>query len=99
MSAPTLRVLARLKARAGKEKALRGVLEGLVAPTLKEPGCISYQMWANQEDPTEFTFVEEWANAAALDAHFATPHIKGALAQFPELLAGELDLRRYTQVR
>lgn len=99
MSASTLRIIARLKARPGKEKDLRGVLEVLVAPTLKESGCISYQMWANKEDPGEFTFVEEWANDAALDAHFATPHIKAALARFPELLAQELDLRKYTVVK
>ena len=99
MPAPTLRIIARLKARPGKGKELCSVLEALVAPTLKEPGCISYQMWANREDPGEFTFVEEWTNDAALDAHFATPHIQGALARFPELLAQELDLRRYTLVQ
>lgn len=52
----------------------------------------------NQDDPTEFTFTEEWIDAAALAEHFETEHIKSALARFPDLLAEELDLRRYSLV-
>lgn len=95
MSQGTLRVIARLVARPGKEDALRSVLTGLIAPTRTEPGCISYEMLESKENSREFTFVEEWRDEAALEAHFATDHIQNALAKFPELLAEDLDLRRY----
>jgi quinol monooxygenase YgiN len=55
-------------------------------------------MLENQADPTEFTFTEEWTDAAALAAHFESDHIRNALARFPDLLAKELDLRRYSLV-
>jgi quinol monooxygenase YgiN len=42
--------------------------------------------------------VEEWTGAPALEAHFETPHLKNALARFPDLLAAELDVRRYRLV-
>ena len=96
---PTLRVVARMKARAGKGSELRDLLQGLVEPTRKEPGCITYELLENNDDPGEFTFVEEWTDGKALDAHFATEHIKHALERLPELLAGDLDLRKYTCVR
>lgn len=44
-----------------------------------------------------FTFVEEWADAAALNAHLATPHPQAVLAQAPALLAMAPDTRRYAE--
>lgn len=98
MARGTLRVIAVLVAKPGKEDALRSVLTGLIAPTRKEKGCILYELLQNKEDPREFTFVEEWHDDAALEAHFATDHIKNALGKFPELLAEDLDVRKYALV-
>ena len=94
----TLRIVANLKARADKISEAREALLGLIAPTHQEPGCISYELLENIEDPTQFTFVEEWQDGAALDAHFGTEHIKGLLTQFENLFAEELDLRKYSKV-
>ena len=98
MSEGTLRVIAILVAKPGKEDALRSVLTGLIAPTRKEKGCIMYELLQNKENSREFTFVEEWQDDAALEAHFATDHIKNAVGKFPELLAQDLDIRKYTLV-
>ena len=94
----TLHVIARLRARPGKEADLRSVLHGLLAPTHAEDGCLEYRMLENVENPADFTFVERWTGPAALDAHFQTEHIRRALDRFPDLLAEELDLRRYGEV-
>ncbi len=91
-------MIARLVARAGKEEALRSLLMGLIAPTRKESGCITYELLQNKENSGEFTFVEEWQVEAALKAHFATDHLQNALAKFPDLLAEDLDVRRYILV-
>jgi hypothetical protein len=45
------------------------VLEGFIAPTLKEDGCLRYDLFADADDPTKFTFIEEWASREALNAH------------------------------
>ncbi|MFQ5657244.1 MAG: putative quinol monooxygenase [Candidatus Methylomirabilales bacterium] len=98
MGKGSLRVIARLKARPEKVNELSAVLMGLIAPTRQEPGCITYEMLQNKQDPTEFTFVEEWTDEAALVSHFGTSHIQDALKKLPDLLAEELDLRRYVLV-
>ena len=95
----TLRVIAHLKSKPGKEGELRNVLTGLVEPTRRESGCLSYELLAHSEDSGAFTFAEEWTNPAALEAHFATDHIKAALERLPDLLAEELDLRTYALVK
>lgn len=43
--------------------------------TRTEPDCITYAFWQSVEDDTLFRVYEEWKDQAALDAHFATPHM------------------------
>ena len=93
-----LRVVAHLEGRPEKASELKGLLEGLIAPTHQEAGCIAYELLEDVEDPAKFTFVEEWASDEALAAHFETEHIQNALARLPELLAADLDLRKYRLV-
>lgn len=98
MTSNTVRVIATLVAQEGKAEDLSSLLRKLIAPTRAEPGCRHYELWQNESNPNEFCFVEEWASPEALDAHFETPHIKNALSRLPELLAGDLDLRKYRLV-
>jgi quinol monooxygenase YgiN len=95
MAEDTLKVIARIKARPNKVGELLSVLTSLLEPTRKEPGCLSYTLLQNNEDPTDFTFVEEWQSNAALESHFTTKHFKDALITLPNLLAAEPEIRRY----
>src|SRR5215208_2408755 len=38
-----------------------------------EPGCISHAVHVDCENPLRLVFVEQWADRAALLAHFAVP--------------------------
>jgi len=95
MAEDTLIVIARVKARSGKVNELLSVLSSLVEPTRKEPGCLNYKLLQNNEDPTDFTLIEEWQSDTALESHFATKHFKDALIKLPNLVAAEPDIRRY----
>lgn len=95
----SFRVIARITAKPDKVGELGELLKGLIEPTRAEPGCVSYELLHNADDPTDFTFVEEWADDAALAAHFETDHIKNGLTKFAELAAAPLDLRKYAVVR
>ena len=95
MAEETLKVIAHIRARPEKIDEMREMLSGLVGPTRAEAGCVRYELLHNTADPTDFTFVEEWRDDAALESHFNTEHIKRALTRFQELAAEPLDLRRY----
>jgi len=95
MAEDTLRVIAKVKARPGKGNELLSILSSLIEPTRKEPGCISYKLLQNNEDPTDFALIEEWQNSTALQSHFATKHFKDALVKLPSLVAAEPDIQRY----
>lgn len=91
----TLHVVARITARPDTVAEVHTLLRGLLEPTRREPGCLRYTLLHNSADPTDFTFVEEWADAAALDAHLTAPHVQTALALAPPLLAAAPDIRSY----
>ena len=38
-----------------------------------EPGCIAHNCHVDAEDANRIVFVEEWADIAAVKAHFAVP--------------------------
>jgi quinol monooxygenase YgiN len=91
-----LRVVAHLKAKADKIEETRAALTALIDKTRAEDGCIVYELMQNNDDPTNFTFVEEWIDEAALDAHLQSDHIKDLVSRADELLAAPSDIRRYT---
>jgi quinol monooxygenase YgiN len=95
MSKTTIRVVARIVALPDKVEELKSVLIGLIEPTRKEEGCITYELLHNQADPTDFTFVEEWESQALLDTHLASTHIQEAVSQLNNLVAAEPDIRVY----
>jgi quinol monooxygenase YgiN len=94
-----LRVVARIKARSDKVSAVLELLSGLVEPTCKESGCVTYQLLQNRKDPTDFTFVEEWQSDSAFDAHLSSDHIKEALPRLEGITAEPPDIRTYSVVR
>ena len=48
----------------------------VIAHTVKEEGCLSYDLASSITEPNEFVFVERWASREALAAHFDTPHLQ-----------------------
>lgn len=95
MSQTTIRVVARVVALPGKVEDVKSVLMGIIEPTRKEEGCIVYELLQNQEDPTDFTFVEEWESQELLDKHLASAHLVEADAKLKGLVAAEPDIRLY----
>ena len=94
----SLRVIALIHAKPGREAELRQMLLGLVTPTRGEAGCIRYELHVRPERPSEFAFIEEWRDAAALQAHLGSAHARAAFARVPELVEGAPDIRTYEQI-
>ena len=98
MPASSLRVVARIKAKPEKVGEVRELLRGLVEPTRKESGCISYELLQNTKDPTDFTFVEEWESEAALASHAASDHLKAIGPKLQPVVEEAPDIRTYLAI-
>lgn len=95
MSKTTVRVVAHVVALPGKQEEVKMILTDLVEPTRREEGCILYELLQNQEDSTDFVFVEEWESETLLNAHFDSPHMNEVDTKLAGLLAVPADIRLY----
>ena len=99
MPASPLRVVARIKAKSETVGEVRELLLSLIEPTRKEFGCVSYELLQNREDPTDFTFVEEWESDAAFESHAASDHIKAIGPNLQPVVTDGPDVRTYLAVK
>jgi quinol monooxygenase YgiN len=94
VQSPRLHVIAHIRARPEHVAAVRDVLAGYVQPTRAEAGCFVYDLFQDCADSAHFTFVEEWADAAALDAHSKSAHIAAGRARLNGLTAAPTEVIR-----
>ena len=93
-----IHVVARHVARPDTVDKVREILSGLIPLSRAEPGCLKYDLFQNTSDPTDFTFMETFANEAALAIHASAPYIASLSRQLGPLLAQPSDVRVYRQV-
>ena len=93
-----LTVIASMRAKPGKEQALREALEALIAPTSQEDGYVNYDLHQGVEDPAVFFFYENWTSGEALDAHLAAPHLEKFAGIMDDLLDGGLSISRLRRI-
>jgi quinol monooxygenase YgiN len=100
MQESTVTVIATIKVKPGLEERARQVLRDIVPPTLKEPGCLAYDLHQSASDPTEFLFHEKWVSDEALAAHAASTaaHRVALRSQLGDLLDGAPAVTRWRRV-
>ncbi|MBW8783880.1 MAG: antibiotic biosynthesis monooxygenase [Novosphingobium sp.] len=47
----------------------------IIAASRAEPGCLAYSFGEDVLDPGLFRVAETWVDRAALDVHYASPHM------------------------
>lgn len=89
-------IVATLAAKPGQEAAIRAALEGMIAPSRAEPGCVRYELHVDQANPARFTMLEEWRGEEAFGIHEASAHFKNFLTE----VAGkaEISLAKLTKI-
>jgi quinol monooxygenase YgiN len=60
-----------------------------------EPGCISHAVRVDCENPLKLVFFEQWADRAALLAHFAVPASRDFVRALQSLAAAATTIEIY----
>jgi quinol monooxygenase YgiN len=82
----TTPVVAIFVAKSGSEQKLEELFRGVIAETLKEEGCTTYQLNRDAKNPRRYIWTEEWTSQQLLEKHLAAPHIAELFAQVPALV-------------
>jgi quinol monooxygenase YgiN len=84
-----LTIVARIEAKKDSIDLVKSELLKLLEPTLKEAGCIQYDLHQDNENPAIFLFYESWENRELWQEHMNNPHLAeflkatdGAIAAF-----------------
>jgi quinol monooxygenase YgiN len=64
-----------------------------------EPGCISHAVHVDCENPLQLVFFEQWADRAALSAHFAVPASRDFVRSLQSLAAAATTIELYDATR
>jgi quinol monooxygenase YgiN len=91
----SLTVIAHVRAKSGEESRVRQILEGLLAPTRAEAGCMNYELHQSQTDPALFVFYENWESEGHLEAHSRSPHIQSFRKLADETLAEPVQITKW----
>jgi len=70
-----------------------------IKETRKEPGNIAYDLHESVTDPAKMVFVEQWADRAALGAHFAVPASRDFVRALKSLAAGASTIEIFDAAR
>jgi quinol monooxygenase YgiN len=81
-----LTVVAKVVAKTGHSEEVGTFLEALISPTLKEEGCVNYDLHQSIEDENIYIFHENWLTEAHLEAHLKTGHIAHCQASIADLI-------------
>jgi quinol monooxygenase YgiN len=64
-----------------------------------EPGCISHAVHVDCENPLRLVFIEQWADRAALAAHFAVPASRDFVRSLQSLAAAATTIEIFEATR
>lgn len=76
------------------DELVAGSLEH-VRRSRREPGCISHAVHRDVENPLRLVFIEQWADRAALSAHFAVPASRDFVRALRPLASAAATLELY----
>jgi len=82
-----------ITARPETFEALRQAALDHVRRSRTEPGCLTHGVQIDCENPLRLVFYEEWADRAALDAHFAQAGSLDFMRAVRELSAASTRVR------
>jgi len=80
-----------IQTSAANRSAVAETAKELVAASLKDEGCIAYDLFESSTRPDVMMICETWKDEAALAAHEATPHFTTLVPKLESLAALKLE--------
>ena len=87
-----LYLIAEIHPDQSKLEQARAAYNALIAETLKEPGCLLYDL-VSEEDSAMWIMLEKWQSVEAWNSHMETEHVKHINSISHEFTARETKLR------
>ncbi len=90
-----LTIIANIKASPDKVDLVKAELEKLLPITLREKGCLQYDLHQDNEIPGHFVFYEKWESRELWQTHMNSPY----LASYMEATEGAVEELTINEMR
>jgi len=70
----------------------------LVEATVKEAGCIKYELFQDAKDSKILTMIEEWENKDVLDKHINSEHFREIVPILSSFMEKPAEMNLYKKV-
>ena len=80
-----IKVVAKSFAKPDKLDKILKLSAEMVEKTVKEEGCIKYELFQDIKAPEVLVIIEEWESEEALSRHMASEHFRRIVPQLNEL--------------
>ncbi|PSL34213.1 putative quinol monooxygenase [Dyadobacter jiangsuensis] len=74
-----------IESKTAHRDEVRATLLNMVTESRKEPACLQYDLYQDDNNPNVFVFQEIWESREGLDAHNAQPYIQAFVASLEKL--------------
>ena len=82
-----LTIVAKIEAKNNQIDLVKSELMKLIEPTLKEAGCIQYDLHQDNENPAIFLFYESWGNRELWQKHMNNAHLAAFMKATEDAIA------------
>lgn len=90
-----IRIVSKNYIKLDKIEKFKELADELIKESLKEEGCIDYNLYEDFNNNQILTFIEGWRDEEAVDFHRNTPHFKKIVPQLADFHEKEKDLNLY----
>ncbi len=87
-SAGAFALLARFRVNEEAQDKVAAAFAEARAATLREAGCIAYELHREAGDPARLVVYERWRSLTDLEAHLRTPHVVKLRGELDALIVG-----------
>jgi len=87
-----IKVIAKNFAKEDKIEKVLELAKVLVETTVKEDGCIKYEMYQDEKNPSTLIMIEEWETIEALNNHMSSEYFKKIVPQMSECMDQKSEL-------
>lgn len=91
-------IIAKFRVLSGSVEEFKKCAVNVVRNTRKEKGNLAYKIYQNRQNPTQFTFIEEWLNDTAIEQHNNAKHFIKFLEDIKPLTEGDIQIEQLNKV-
>ncbi len=91
-------VVAKIKAKAGKEAKVEKALKDVLPKVRKEKGTLSYTLNKSQNDPSTFMVLEKYKDMDAFVAHSSTTYLAEMFVEIMPFLDGDMAVELFDEM-